>query len=84
MLPKNRSNQTTACLYLQDILFPYIRDQLEDYLSTHWEEDECKQDVHLLKKQVELLERRASHINYSPATMANGGWTLIIHNINKN
>lgn len=36
----------------QDILFPYIREHLEDYLSAHWEEDECKQDVHLLKKQV--------------------------------
>lgn len=36
----------------QDILFPYIKEHLEDYLSDHWEEDECKQDVHLLKKQV--------------------------------
>jgi len=36
----------------QDILFPYIREHLEEYLSNHWEEDECKQDVHLLKKQV--------------------------------
>lgn len=42
---------TRLCLS-QDILFPYIREHLEDYLSTHWEEDECKQDVHLLKKQV--------------------------------
>lgn len=39
---------------LQDILFPYIRENLEDYLSAHWEEDECKQDVHLLKKQVNI------------------------------
>lgn len=38
--------------FLQDILFPYIREHLEDYLSAHWEEDECKQDVHLVKKQV--------------------------------
>uniref|UniRef100_A0AAZ3RD03 Enolase-phosphatase E1 n=1 Tax=Oncorhynchus tshawytscha TaxID=74940 RepID=A0AAZ3RD03_ONCTS len=37
----------------RDILFPYIKDHLEEYLSAHWEEDECKQDVHLLKKQVE-------------------------------
>ncbi len=39
----------------QDILFPYIRENLEEYLSAHWEEDECKQDVHLLKKQVSIL-----------------------------
>ncbi|XP_051542464.1 enolase-phosphatase E1-like isoform X2 [Myxocyprinus asiaticus] len=37
----------------KDILFPYIRENLEEYLSAHWEEDECKQDVHLLKKQAE-------------------------------
>ncbi|XP_055730994.1 enolase-phosphatase E1 isoform X2 [Salvelinus fontinalis] len=37
----------------KDILFPYIKDHLEEHLSAHWEEDECKQDVHLLKKQVE-------------------------------
>lgn len=39
----------------QDVLFPYIREHLEDYLSNHWEEDECKQDVQLLKKQVRPL-----------------------------
>ncbi|XP_059401622.1 enolase-phosphatase E1-like [Carassius carassius] len=37
---------------MQDILFPYILENLEEYLSAHWEEDECKQDVHLLKKQL--------------------------------
>lgn len=45
------TTHSMTCLF-QDILFPYIREHLEDYLSTHWEEDECKQDVHLLKKQV--------------------------------
>lgn len=43
---------------LQDILFPYIRENLEDYLSAHWEEDECKQDIHLLKKQVNIKTER--------------------------
>lgn len=41
--------------HFQDVLFPYIREHLEDYLSNHWEEDECKQDVQLLKKQVRSL-----------------------------
>lgn len=41
--------------HFQDVLFPYIREHLEDYLSNHWEEDECKQDVQLLKKQVKIL-----------------------------
>lgn len=44
---------TTPITFVKDILFPYIREHLEDYLSDHWEEDECKQDVHLLKKQME-------------------------------
>ncbi|XP_061822317.1 enolase-phosphatase E1 [Nerophis lumbriciformis] len=44
---------TTPITFVKDILFPYIKEHLEDYLSTHWEEDECKQDVHLLKKQIE-------------------------------
>lgn len=44
---------TTPVTFVKDILFPYIREHLEDYLSSHWEEDECKQDVHLLKKQIE-------------------------------
>ncbi|CAI5667572.1 unnamed protein product [Oreochromis niloticus] len=43
---------TTPITFVKDILFPYIKEHLEDYLSTHWEEDECKQDVHLLKKQM--------------------------------
>ncbi|KAI4895178.1 hypothetical protein NFI96_023706 [Prochilodus magdalenae] len=44
---------TTPITFVKDVLFPYIREHLEDYLHAHWEEDECKQDVHLLKKQVE-------------------------------
>ncbi|KAG9353611.1 hypothetical protein AGOR_G00014940 [Albula goreensis] len=44
---------TTPITFVKDILFPYIKEHLEDYLSAHWEEDECKQDVHLLKKQAE-------------------------------
>uniref|UniRef100_A0A3Q2DD24 Enolase-phosphatase 1 n=1 Tax=Cyprinodon variegatus TaxID=28743 RepID=A0A3Q2DD24_CYPVA len=43
---------TTPITFVKDILFPYIVEHLEDHLSKHWEEDECKQDVHLLKKQV--------------------------------
>ncbi|XP_003965447.2 enolase-phosphatase E1 [Takifugu rubripes] len=44
---------TTPITFVKDVLFPYIREHLEDYLSNHWEEDECKQDVQLLKKQLE-------------------------------
>ncbi|XP_012671046.1 enolase-phosphatase E1 [Clupea harengus] len=49
---------TTPITFVKDILFPYIKEHLEDYLSDHWEEDECKQDVHLLKKQTEEDHRQ--------------------------
>nr|XP_057920943.1 enolase-phosphatase E1 [Doryrhamphus excisus] len=56
---------TTPITFVKDILFPYIREHLEDYLSTHWEEDECKQDVHLLKKQIEedMRQNRACPVH---------------------
>lgn len=38
--------------FVQDILFPYIEDHVKEYLQTHWEEEECQQDVSLLRKQV--------------------------------
>lgn len=44
---------TTPITFVKDVLFPYIKEHLEEHLSAHWEEDECKQDVHLLKKQIE-------------------------------
>uniref|UniRef100_I3KE18 Enolase-phosphatase E1 n=2 Tax=Oreochromis niloticus TaxID=8128 RepID=I3KE18_ORENI len=57
---------TTPITFVKDILFPYIKEHLEDYLSTHWEEDECKQDVHLLKKQVieeDMKQNRACPVH---------------------
>ncbi|ETE65164.1 Enolase-phosphatase E1, partial [Ophiophagus hannah] len=38
-------------LSVNDILFPYIRENIRDYLDAHWEEEECQQDVGLLRKQ---------------------------------
>lgn len=56
---------TTPISFVKDILFPYIKEHLEDYLSAHWEEDECKQDVHLLKKQIEedMKQNRACPVH---------------------
>uniref|UniRef100_A0A1A8GF91 Enolase-phosphatase E1 n=1 Tax=Nothobranchius korthausae TaxID=1143690 RepID=A0A1A8GF91_9TELE len=56
---------TTPITFVKDILFPYVREHLEDHLSTHWEEDECKQDVHLLKKQIEedMRQNRACPVH---------------------
>lgn len=44
----------TVCFYVccQETLFPYIKDNLKEYLHTHWEEEECQRDIRLLRKQV--------------------------------
>ncbi|KAJ8286742.1 hypothetical protein GJAV_G00042770 [Gymnothorax javanicus] len=62
---------TTPITFVKDILFPYIKEHLEDYLSAHWEEDECKQDVYLLKKQAEedSRENRAGPVHVIDQTV---------------
>ncbi|XP_015256863.1 PREDICTED: enolase-phosphatase E1 [Cyprinodon variegatus] len=54
---------TTPITFVKDILFPYIVEHLEDHLSKHWEEDECKQDVHLLKKQAKAKAAEEAGLN---------------------
>ncbi|XP_067412970.1 enolase-phosphatase E1 [Emydura macquarii macquarii] len=44
---------TTPITFVQDTLFPYIKDNVKEYLRAHWEEEECQQDVGLLRKQAE-------------------------------
>ncbi|MXQ87974.1 hypothetical protein E5288_WYG022509 [Bos mutus] len=55
----------------EDILFPYVKENVEEYLQTHWEEEECQQDVRLLRKQAE----EDSHLDGAvpiPAASGNG------------
>uniref|UniRef100_H0WKV4 Enolase-phosphatase 1 n=1 Tax=Otolemur garnettii TaxID=30611 RepID=H0WKV4_OTOGA len=44
---------TTPIAFVKDTLFPYIKENVKEYLQTHWEEEECQQDVSLLRKQAE-------------------------------
>ncbi|XP_060635312.1 enolase-phosphatase E1 [Anolis sagrei] len=44
---------TTPIAFVKDTLFPYIKENIHDYLRTHWEEEECQEDVGLLRKQAE-------------------------------
>ncbi|KAM9142575.1 enolase-phosphatase E1 [Pangshura tecta] len=44
---------TTPITYVKDTLFPYIKDNVKEYLRAHWEEEECQQDISLLRKQAE-------------------------------
>ncbi|XP_029455909.1 enolase-phosphatase E1 isoform X3 [Rhinatrema bivittatum] len=36
-----------------DVLFPYIKENVQDYLRLHWEEEECQADICQLRKQAE-------------------------------
>lgn len=39
---------------LQETLFPYVRQNLKDYIETKWEDEEFKQDYEKLKEQVNM------------------------------
>ena len=62
---------TTPVAFVKDILLPYIKENVKEYLQTHWEEEECQQDVNLLRKQAE----EDSHLDGAlpiPAASGNG------------
>lgn len=62
---------TTPIAFVKDILFPYVKENVEEYLQAHWEEEECQQDVRLLRKQAE----EDSHLDGAvpiPAASGNG------------
>ncbi|XP_075717417.1 enolase-phosphatase E1 isoform X2 [Rhinoderma darwinii] len=42
-----------VCKVTNDILFPYIQDNVEEYLQKHWHEGECQEDVQQLRLQAE-------------------------------
>ncbi|XP_028599659.2 enolase-phosphatase E1 isoform X1 [Podarcis muralis] len=44
---------TTPIAFVKDTLFSYIKDNIREYLRAHWEEEECQEDVGLLRKQAE-------------------------------
>lgn len=39
---------------LQETLFPYVRQNLKNYIETKWEDEEFKQDYEKLKEQVTI------------------------------
>nr|BAE40540.1 unnamed protein product [Mus musculus] len=36
---------TTPIAFVKDVLFPYIKENVKEYLQTHWEEEECQQMI---------------------------------------
>lgn len=50
----------TFCFSLQETLFPYVRQNLKEYIETKWEDEEFKRDYEKLKEQVNILIKRAS------------------------
>jgi enolase-phosphatase E1 len=51
---------TTAISFVKDVLFPYVRSNLEEYLTANYETDECQNDLKLLINQVFNLAHKYS------------------------
>ncbi|XP_015480738.1 enolase-phosphatase E1 isoform X1 [Parus major] len=47
------SAESLKCHLFEETLFPYIKDNVKEYLRAHWEEEECQRDVGLLRKQAQ-------------------------------
>ncbi|XP_041468084.1 enolase-phosphatase E1-like [Lytechinus variegatus] len=45
---------TTPITFVADVLFPYIRENVAEYLDAHWKEEQCQQDIEALRLQAEL------------------------------
>nr|XP_033770315.1 enolase-phosphatase E1 [Geotrypetes seraphini] len=44
---------TTAITFVKNVLFPYVEENVQDYLLLHWDEEECQEDIRQLRKQAE-------------------------------
>ncbi|KYM99785.1 PREDICTED: enolase-phosphatase E1 [Cyphomyrmex costatus] len=47
---------TTSISFVKETLFPYVRQNLKDYIETKWENEEFKQDYEKLKEQAKKDE----------------------------
>lgn len=73
---------TTSISFVKDQLFPYVRNHLEEYINTHWDEPELQDDIKALKEQlqedlkmeiadVQLIPESESIANIKKAILAN-------------
>ncbi|KAK6635622.1 hypothetical protein RUM44_000876 [Polyplax serrata] len=44
---------TTSISFVKDVLFPYVRDNLKDYIDSHWNDEKFKANLKALKAQAE-------------------------------
>uniref|UniRef100_A0A8C5MF54 Enolase-phosphatase 1 n=1 Tax=Leptobrachium leishanense TaxID=445787 RepID=A0A8C5MF54_9ANUR len=44
---------TSPITFVKDVLFPYVKDNVKGYLSKHWKEQPCQEDVAELRKQAD-------------------------------
>ncbi|XP_074659909.1 enolase-phosphatase E1-like [Tubulanus polymorphus] len=42
---------TTPITFVKEKLFPYVKENVEEYLNTHYDEDECHEDIKVLREQ---------------------------------
>jgi enolase-phosphatase E1 len=78
---------TTPISFVADVLFPYIRKELSNYLSTHWGEEQLNQDIENLRalaeadakqgiQDVPLIPRDAPVEEIKSKVVANVFWQM--------
>jgi hypothetical protein len=43
---------TTPITFVHDVLFPYVRNHMVEFLEKHWDDAECQERIHDLRLQV--------------------------------
>ena len=49
-------NKYLFIYFCQDVLFPYVRENLKSYVDSHWNDEEFAEDLKALKQQVFTFE----------------------------
>ena len=73
---------TTPISFVTEVLFPYVRREVRDYLTKRWEEDEVQNDIEALRQQ-SIADQQDDSINVS-LIAENGSKEDIIESVAKN
>ncbi|XP_022105352.1 enolase-phosphatase E1-like isoform X2 [Acanthaster planci] len=62
---------TTPITFVKDVLFPYVREKVEEYLDSHWDEQECQDDIKELRDQA-ILDKDLEGVVTIPEEVEDG------------
>ena len=76
---------TTPIVFVSEVLFPYIKNQLGSYLTKNWENEETKSHVKALKEQAES-DKQSSDFSDAPSIDVSSQQSVVdnvLYNMNK-